>query len=293
MELTTDEFNVFRRLILGYSGLALTADKEYLVRSRIEPVAQKHQLSRFSEVIQKLQEGNDGRFRSDIVEAMATNETSFNRDGHPFDELRRSILPELIRMLDDRKQRSGIPFPRIRIWSCAASTGQEPWSIAMAVLDFLEQNSTLPWSADNFWILGSDLSEKALQSARAGRYSDWDLDRGITVDQKLRYFERQGDQWMISPALRRMVEFRQLNLLQNISDLSGFDLVFCRNLLIYFDEPTRVKVCRKLARSLNPGGILMIGAAEHLPPDLDPLFRQQQFGRTMVFVRTALNSGAD
>lgn len=285
MKLTEEEFNQIRTFLLETSGLALSSDKQYLVQTRLEPVARRHHLHSLADIIRRLKERNDGSFRDEIIDAMTTNETSFNRDGHPFEELRRSILPRLIQTLQDRKIRSGIPFPRIRIWSVAASTGQEPYSIAMAIQGFLDANPRTGWTAEHFWILGTDISERALQVARAGLYSDLEIDRGISREQKNTYFLPKDGQWQISPRVRKMVEFRRVNVLQNIADLAGFDLVFCRNLLIYFDDLTRFAVCQKIARSLNPDGLLVLGSAEHLPASYDTTFRQLQFGRTIAFLK--------
>lgn len=285
MNPTEEEFNRIREFLLETSGLCLSADKQYLVQTRLEPVARRHNLLSLAEVIRRLEERNDGSFRDEVIDAMTTNETSFNRDSHPFDELRSTILPRLMQTLQDRKTRSGIPFPRIRIWSVAASTGQEPYSIAMAILDFLEANPRTGWTAEHFWILGTDISERALQAARAGRYSDWEIDRGISWEQKNKFFTQHEGQWLISPSVRNMVDLRRVNVLQNIVDLAGFDLIFCRNLLIYFDELTRFNVCQKLAKSLNPDGLLLLGAAEHLPASSDTTFQQIKFGRTIAFVK--------
>jgi len=285
MNQTEEEFNQIREFLLETSGLSLSSDKQYLVRSRLEPVARRHHLHSLADIIRRLKERNDVNFRDEVIDAMTTNETSFNRDGHPFDELRRSILPRLSQILQDRKTRSGIPFPRIRIWSVAASTGQEPYSIAMAILDFLDANPRTGWTAEHFWILGTDISERALQVARTGLYSDLEIERGISREQKNKYFSPQGGQSLISPIVRKMVEFRRVNVLQNVADLAGFDLVFCRNLLIYFDEKTRFAVCQKLAKSLNPDGLLLLGAAEHLPASYDKTFQQIPFGKTIAFVK--------
>ncbi|MEJ7590151.1 MAG: protein-glutamate O-methyltransferase CheR [Planctomycetaceae bacterium] len=285
MNLTQEEFNHIRKFIHDASGLALASDKQYLVRTRLEPVARRYHLKSFAEIIRRLQDRSDGHFRDEVIDAMTTNETSFNRDGHPFDELRRSILPRLIQTLDDRKTRSGIPFPRIRIWSVAASTGQEPYSIAMAILDFLRATPGTSWTSDHFWILGTDISERTLQIARAGLYSDWEIDRGISMEHKTKYFSPRDNQWLISPAIRKMVDFRRVNVLENVADLAGFDIIFCRNLLIYFDESTRCAVCQKIARGLNPDGLLILGAAEQLPALYDTTFQQSHFGRTIAFVK--------
>ena len=161
----------------------------------------------------------------------------------------------------------------------------------MAILDFLAANPGTGWTAEHFWILGTDISDRALNVARAGLYSDWDVERGVTPQQKSNYFSPRGNQWLISPTVRKMVDFRKLNVLQSVSDLSGFDMIFCRNLLIYFDELTRFAVCRKIARSLNTDGLLLLGSAEHLPTPFDTTFQQIQFGRTIAFLKlSAANS---
>ena len=162
-----------------------------------------------------------------------------------------------------------------------------PWRFSIS----LKRTRGTGWTAEHFWILGTDISERALQVARTGLYSDWEIDRGITPEQKNKYFSPHGGQWLISPGVRKMVDFRRVNILQNVADLAGFDLVFCRNLLIYFDELTRFAVCQKIARSLNPDGLLLLGAAEHLPASYDRTFQQIQFGRTIAFVKlSAANS---
>lgn len=283
MTLTEAEFNRIRALLHELCGLNLTPEKKYLVRSRLEPVLLKYKLRSYSELAARLEQHTDGIFRDEVIEAMATNETSFNRDGHPYEELRKGILPKLMQSLSERKQRSGIPFPRIRIWSVACSTGQEPYSIAMAILDYIEQNAAQSWTREHFWILATDISQHALQIARAGHYYDFDLDRGVPSDQRAKYFVQHGKNWMVAPQVRNMVEFRRLNMLHNFSDLVGFDLILCRNLLIYFDEPTRLSVCRRLRNSLNPGGFFMLGAAEQLPIGMEKQFIQTQFGKTIAF----------
>ena len=163
MNPTEEEFNRIRVFLLETSGLCLSADKQYLVQTRLEPVARRHSLLSLAEVIRRLEERNDGSFRDEVIDAMTTNETSFNRDSHPFDELRSTILPRLMQTLQDRKTRSGIPFPRIRIWSVAASTGQEPYSIAMAILDFLDGRPI----TSGFWAL-IFLNEPSRLPAQAG-----------------------------------------------------------------------------------------------------------------------------
>ena len=285
MDLTPEEFHQIQLLIHQLSGLALTPDKQYLVKSRLEPLCSKYACKSFGELGQRLLSYSDGGLRQAFIEAMTTHETSFNRDTHPFEELRRTLIPRMIETLRTRRERSGIPFPRARIWSVASSTGQEPYSIAMALLDYFSEHKLADCSLENFAILATDISEHALQGARIGSYTHWETERGLTTTDRQRHFTRQGQQWTINPDVRKLVEFQKLNVLHSFADLSGFDLILCRNLLIYFDEPTRVAVCQKLASSLNPQGILIIGSAEQLPRGLEASFLQQTLGQTVIYLR--------
>jgi chemotaxis protein methyltransferase CheR len=219
--------------------------------------------------------------REQLVEAITTKETSFNRDGHPFEALRRSILPELARRLLDRRAAPGPTHARCRIWCAAVATGQEAYSVAMAVSGFLASRPGLELSLDDFPILATDISARALAIAREGRYSTEEVRRGISEDHRLRDFRRDGDGWIVSEPLRRMVDFRRLNLVRPLPNLGTFDLILCRNLLIYLDDDARRRLCQGLHRALNPSGFLIIGAAESLYGVTDS-FSAEQFGKTLV-----------
>ncbi len=285
MHVTKEEFDCIRSLVNAYSGLSLTQDKLYLAQSRLLPLLTKHRLGSFAELIERVQANNQSQLRDEFVEAMVTNETSFNRDTHPFDALRTNVLPMLIANKLERMQRQGIPFSKVRVWSVAASTGQEPYSIAMAIADSVAKFGGTKITCDQFWILASDISERALNVARLATYMELEMSRGISPEQRAKYFVPNGKKWEVVPQLKGMVEFRKLNVLQNVSDLVGFDLVFCRNLLYYFDEQARITVSNKMIDCLNPGGILVIGSAEHLPPGWESRLRHLQFGRTVVYVK--------
>jgi chemotaxis protein methyltransferase CheR len=245
----------------------------------------KHKLGSFGELIELVQSNKLNGVRDEFVEAMVTNETSFNRDTHVFEALRSKVLPMLVSNNLQRIQRQGILARKIRIWSVAASTGQEPYSIALAIADYVAMSGDKNIACDQFWILASDISERVLNIAREGVYTELEMSRGIVPEQRDKYFVRKGKKWEVTAQLKRMVEFRRLNVLQNISDLVGFDLVFCRNLLYYFDEPARITVCNKMIDCLNPGGFLIIGSAEHLPAGWESRLRQLQFGRTILYVK--------
>jgi chemotaxis protein methyltransferase CheR len=285
MRVTKEEFDRIRVLINLYSGLSLAPDKLYLAQSRLLPLLTKHKLGSFDELIELVQSNKLNRVRDEFVEAMVTNETSFNRDTHVFEALRTKVLPTLVSNNLQRVQRQGILARKIRIWSVAASTGQEPYSIALAIADYVAMSANASIACDQFWILASDISERVLNIAREGVYTELEMSRGVAPEQRDKYFVRNGTKWEVAAQLKRAVEFRKLNILQNLSDLVGFDLVFCRNLLYYFDEPARITVCNKMIDSLNPGGFLIIGSAEHLPPGWESRLRQLQFGRTILYVK--------
>ncbi len=287
MKLTAEEFDRVREWLQKFCGISLSSQKEYLIHTRLDPVLQQFELASYSELLKAFESGASRVLIDEVIEAITTKETSFNRDQHPFEQLKSEILPRLLRELEDRKRRSGIPSSRCRIWSMPASTGQEPYSIAMAIRDFLDGPSGSPLAPDNFWILATDISERALQIARSGIYSPHEVDRGVTAEQKQRYFSPHQGRWEIAPHIRSMVEFRRVNILESLTDLTGFDLIFCRNLLIYFDLETQHKVIEKLCRSLAPRGLLLLGAAEHLPSRWETTFQTIHLGKTTLFQKTA------
>ncbi len=285
MLVTKEEFDCIRGLINSYSGLSLTAEKLYLAQSRLLPLLTKYRLESFAELIEGVKNNQLSPLRDEFVEAMVTNETSFNRDTHPFDALRTDVLPMLVTNKLERVQRQGIPFGRFRVWSAAASTGQEPYSIAMAIADYVAKSGNAKMTCDQFWILASDISERALKVARLATYAELEMSRGLGLEQRAKYFVPNGKTWEVVPQLKNMIEFRKVNILQSVSALVGFDLIFCRNLLYYFDEPARIAVSNKLIDCLSPGGGLIIGSAEHLPPGWESRLRHLQFGRTIIYIK--------
>lgn len=274
MKLADHEFESIRKTLHRLCGVTLGPEKQYLVTSRLNPVMVRLGVTSYAELIRRLESINSRDLREELVEAMTTKETSFNRDKHPFEELTRSILPWLVETQWQSRRIAGRVGARVRIWSAAASTGQEAYSVAMSILDYLRHESSLrpyrptatpmPTVAD-FTILGTDVSPQALTFARAGVYRTFDIERGLSQTQRDRYFVRDGMNWQINSELRKMVEFRQLNLIEPIKDVGKFDLILCRNVLIYFDDSARHEIMRQLVASLHPGGLLMLGASESLP----------------------------
>lgn len=247
--MTPLDYDYLRKLLQERSGLVLTADKQYLLESRLLPVARKCGLSSLSELVQRLKGPNAQALVLEVVEAMMTNESFFFRDKLPFEHFRDTIVPAL--MAARATQR------RIRVWCAAASTGQEPYSLAMCLKEIAPQ--VAGWRFD---ILATDLSTEVLEKAKAGIYSQFEVQRGLPIQLLIKYFTQLGETWQIAPELRAMVQFRPFNLMNDFASLGMFDVVFCRNVLIYFDQQTKIGVLERTARMLEPDGYLVLGAAE-------------------------------
>ena len=247
--MTPLEYDFLRRSLRERSGLVLSADKQYLVESRLLPIARKAGLATLGELVAMLRRGDSEGLMTAVVEAMTTNETFFFRDKVPFENFRTAILPALLAAR--WAQRS------IRIWSAAASTGQEPYSLAMTLKELAD--SVAGWRIE---IVATDLAGGVLQKAQDGIYSQFEVQRGLPIAFLIKYFSKVGDMWQIAPELRAMVKFRQLNLLADFSALGAFDLIFCRNVLIYFDQDTKTDLLNRLGRLAADDGYLVLGAAE-------------------------------
>jgi chemotaxis protein methyltransferase CheR len=246
---TPADYDYLRRLVRERSGLVLAADKQYLVESRLLPVALRAGMDGLPSLVQRLRRAQDDPLAVEVVEAMATNESFFFRDKLPFDHLRHTIMPALLAA----RAAQG----RIRIWCAAASTGQEPYSLAITLKEM--GDAIAGWHID---IVATDFSSQALEKAKAGIFSQFEVQRGMPIALLIKYFDRVGDTWQINPDVRAMVQFRPFNLLHEFTYLGPFDVVFCRNVLIYFDHETKSGVLDKIARIMPPDGYLVLGAAE-------------------------------
>jgi len=245
---TPFDYDFLCKLLKERSGLVLTHEKEYLVENRLMPVARRVGCATIAELVQRLKAPASDALKVEVTEAMMINESFFFRDKNPFDQFRDTIMPELIEKRSKRR--------RIRIWSATASSGQEPYSLAMMVASF---SRLADWQID---ILATDISNEVLEKARAGLYSQFEVQRGLPIQMLMQHFEQVGEQWRISDKVRKMVQFRQLNLLTDCSMLGMFDVVFCRNVLIYFDHAAKVDALERIRRQLAPDGFLILGAAE-------------------------------
>ena len=247
--MTPLDYEYLRKLLKERSGLDLSADKHYLVESRLVPLARRVGLPGIPELVQKMKGAGADALTADVVEAMTTNETFFFRDKIPFDHMRETILPALTKARANRRT--------LRIWSAACSTGQEPYSIAMLLRE--AGQALVGWRVE---IVATDLAQSVLEKSKAGMFSQFEVQRGLPIQLLVKYFTQVGELWQLNADIRGMVQHRQLNLLQDFSQLGMFDVIFCRNVLIYFDQDTKAAIFERLAKQLEPDGMLMLGAAE-------------------------------
>ena len=245
------DFDWLRDFLKKESGLVLSADKTYLVESRLVPVARRRGLAGLDEMVAAVRAGRDRELTVEVVEAMTTNESFFFRDIKPFETLRDVVLPRIV------AARKAEKAARIRIWSAACSSGQEPYTIAM----LLKENQALlqGLAVD---IVGTDLSAEILAKAKAGTYTQFEAQRGLPIQLLMKYFTQAGEHWQLHGAVRSMVSFHQANLLHDISRFGRFDIVFCRNVLIYFDNEAKSTVLSRIRAQMPKDGILYLGGAE-------------------------------
>lgn len=265
MTISNSDFEFIRRLAQSVAGFLLEEGKEYLVETRLGPVAKSEGLANVTDLVSKLRWQNPPALVEKVVEALTTNETLFFRDSRPFEHLKRDVFPDLF------ARNLGQP---IRLWSAACSTGQEPYSIAMLLVEHF------PLQASLVSILGTDLSTEVLDRARAGRFYESEMSRGLSAEQRRRFFEPIGNEWRLVPRIREMVEYRQLNLAAPFQNLPLFDVVLLRNVLIYFDLAGKKSVLARIKSVLKPGGYLLLGSSETLLGIDDEFIAQRDSGTT-------------
>ncbi len=246
--MTTPVYQFFEQILKRESGLVITPEKIYLLEARLVPVASRHGVEGISGIAQRLQESGDPVLLREVVEAMATGETSFFRDMAPFENLRKAILPKLVAARASSRT--------LRILSAACSTGQEPYSLAMLLKD---EPALLGWKCD---IVAADMSQEALEYASGASYSQFEVQRGLPVRLLVKHFTQEGERWRVKPEVAGLVRFERQNLLADPAKLGVFDVIFCRNVLIYFDVPTKQKVLQGLKSILRQDGALFLGGTE-------------------------------
>ncbi len=245
------DFEYLRTFLKEQSGLMLSLDKGYLVESRLMPVARKRGLTGLDDLIGAMRAGSDEGLRVDVVEAMTTNESFCFRDIKPFESLREVVLPQIV------EARKSSNATSLRIWSAACSSGQEPYTIAMILKEDPALLRGLPVE-----IVATDISMEIIAKAKAGRYTQFEAQRGLPVQFLVKYFKQEGENWQIQDTIRQMITYRHINLLHDLSPLGHFDIVFCRNVLIYFDSETKSNILNRASAIMPEDGILYLGGAE-------------------------------
>lgn len=252
LESTTDlkEYEAFCLFLKSACGIVLGDNRQYFVNSRLNKLMNDHGIGSLSELVMRLKHSSESKFYVSVVDAMTTNETSWFRDIYPYDFLVQQLLPTVT-----AHNRA------LRIWSAAASSGQEPYSISIIIQEFQKQRNS---ALDRTEIIATDISQTVLNAAKEGVFDQMTLSRGISPDRINRYFKPHGKMWQLKDEIRQRVLFREFNLLGSYNTLGKFDLIFCRNVLIYFSTETKMDILARIAGVLNPGGYLFLGGAESM-----------------------------
>jgi chemotaxis protein methyltransferase CheR len=248
MTLTATRFDWVRQLVHRESAIVLAPGKEYLVEARLLPLARKMGLTDVDQYVDSVRSRPRPDDTRSIVEALTTNETSWFRDGDPFTTLTSTVLPSLLSARG--------PAERLQIWSAACSSGQEAYTVAMLLED------AMPNASARVSITATDISREMVERTRAGRFSQLEVNRGLPAPMLVRHFQRAGSEWEVAPDLRRMVTARECNLAAPLPRMGPFDVVYLRNVLIYFDLPTKQAILRRVRELMRPDGWLFLGAAE-------------------------------
>lgn len=249
--ITSQDYQAFQKFLENASGIVLGDNKQYLVTSRLTKIMAENKLDCFSTLMKRI--GTDSALRNRILDAMTTNETSWFRDIFPFDVLKEKLLPEIAQKKP----------AQVKIWSAACSSGQEPYSLSMMVQEYLASKpGSLPMNAVQ--IIGTDISPSVLAAARSASYEEVTISRGLSEERKNRYFRRKGTAWELIEDIKKRVSFREFNLMQGYTLLGRFDVIYCRNVLIYFSPELKRDILSRMAKALNPGGYLILGGSESI-----------------------------
>ncbi|PQO33844.1 CheR family methyltransferase [Blastopirellula marina] len=278
MSLTTGDIDAVCDLVNDLCGICLDSSKSYLIESRLGQIVEKHGCQNYSELVRKVRLGVDHQLTNQFVDAITTNETLFFRDNYLFEAFRHKALPELI----DARERTAFP-KRVRIWSAACSTGQEPYSLAMTISELIPD--VQHWDIQ---ITATDISDAAIAKASRGVYAKHEIERGVSPERLQRFFYPEGTGWRIRDEIRTMVSFGRKNLMEPLGQTSRYDMVFCRNVAIYFTREVRQDLFRRIAQTMVSDGYLFVGAQEFLA-DVGPNFTPHQHCRG-TFYRPNLNA---
>ena len=277
IKITPSEFSTFAKYILEISGISLDLGKEYLIETRLSSIMALQGCTSFDQLYRLARSESSKEIEKKIIDAISTNETYFFRDMAPFELLQHKIIPDLIDKRIKKKPTGGGTIP-IRFWSAANSTGQELYSIAMVIRElFLDRNKY------QVSILGTDISDKAIAYASYGKYNKFEISRGLPKEKLIKYFNPvENESWRVKDELRAMVSFKKMNLMKPFTGMGKFDIIFCRNVAIYFTQETRRELYKKIAGVIEPDGYLIIGATESLMND-STIFKPQRYLRSVFY----------
>jgi len=280
LTISSQEYDAFRKLLEDACGIVLGDNKHYLVASRLGRLLKEFETASVGDLIARMKREPRSGLRERVIDAMTTNETFWFRDNHPYVLLNDLILPELA-----AKRAS-----QVRIWSAACSSGQEPHSISMIAQEYLQKRpGSLP---DNIKIIGTDISPTMLKASREARYDSLALSRGLSPERKQRFFTQVGDEWEVNKNIRNRIQFKELNLMNSYATMGKFDVVFCRNVLIYFAAELKRDILKKLAQTLNPGGYMFLGSTETIASYSDEFETVRHQGGIVFKLKDKVSSGA-
>lgn len=269
--ISPQEYDSFRHYLAEVTGIILGDNKHYLVSSRLTRLMENYELESYSDLLNVLKQSNNGTIREQIIDAMTTNETMWFRDTYPYEMLKGVLLPEFAKKVKDRP---------LKIWSSACSSGQEPYSISIIVEEFLASNlGSFPKGVQ---ITGTDISLAILNYSKDAKYDNSAMNRGISPERIQRYFIKEDDHCELKPDIKNRVTFKQLNLQQSYGSLGRFDLIFCRNVLIYFSSELKTDILTRMADILNPDGYLLLGSSE-TPTRYTPIYKMIRTPNGVVY----------
>jgi chemotaxis protein methyltransferase CheR len=282
--MSNEDYKTIIKYIFDICGIVLGDDKQYLIEQRLSPILNEFECETFSQLARKLSSGATTFLtREKMLNAMTTNETSFFRDEHPYVTFREKIMPDMMESVKLRKERAWQRRgPKVRMWSVAASTGQEPYSMAMIISDVISNKGMGLVNIEDFGILGTDISSKVLSKAVEGKYGPLEVARGLTPEMRRKYFVQDGDNYVVNNTIRHIVEFKAFNIQDQFTQIGSFDVIFCRNILIYFTDEAKRRILSQLYQVLAPGGYLLLGSAENMY-NLNDDFATDRYGATTIY----------
>jgi len=288
IQMNNDDYHIIVKYVFDICGIVLGDDKQYLIEQRLSPILDEFGCADFSQLARKLSLGETTFLtREKMLNAMTTNETSFFRDDHPYVTFREKIMPEMMDIVVQRKERSWQRRgPKVKMWSVAASTGQEPYSMAMIIADVVANKGMGLTTMEDFGILGTDISSKVLAKAMEGKYGPLEVARGLSPEMRRKYFVQDGEYYVINNQIRHIVEFKAFNIQDQFTQIGSFDVIFCRNILIYFTDDAKRRILSQLYQTLAPNGYLLLGSAENMY-NLNDEFTTERYGATTVYRKPA------